>query len=126
MFIKHPGMKKITLMVMILLTASLAGAQKAWQKITDKAIRELTFDFKIPPPEYGMILWWGWDGHMSDTVIKRDLDRIREMGFRGVMLEAGYGMTAEYLSPEWFEMVRIAVDEAKKRGLQTIAFLATV
>ena len=76
MFIKHPGMKKITLMVMILLTASLAGAQKAWQKITDKAIRELTFDFKIPPPEYGMILWWGWDGHMSDTVIKRDLDRI--------------------------------------------------
>jgi len=117
MFIKHPGMKKITLMVMILLTASLAGAQKAWQKITDKAIRELTLDFKIPPPEYGMILWWGWDGHMSDTVIKRDLDRIREMGFRGVMLEAGYGMTAEYLSPEWFEMVRIAVDEAKKRGM---------
>lgn len=65
-----------------------------------------------------MILWWGWDGPMTDTVIKRDLDRIKAMGFHGVMLEAGYGMTAKYLSPEWFAMVKVAVGEAKKRDMR--------
>ena len=39
------------------------------------------------------------------------------MGFRGVMVEAGYGMTAKYLSPEWFDLVKVAVFEAKKRGM---------
>jgi hypothetical protein len=55
---------------------------------------------------------------MSDTVIKRDLDRIRAMGFRGVMLEAGYGMKAGYLSPGWFSLVRVAIEEAKIRGMK--------
>ena len=110
-------MKKIIISTLILLTALSGVAQRAWQKLSDTGIRELAGNFKTPPPEYGMILWWGWDGHMSDTVIKRDLDRIKAMGFRGVMLEAGYGMSAKYLSPEWFGMVRIAVGEAKKRGM---------
>ncbi len=65
-----------------------------------------------------MILWWGWDGPMSDTVIRRDLDRIKAMGFTGVMVEAGYGMKAKYLSPEWFSLVKVAVDEAKARGMK--------
>lgn len=112
-------MKKVILPVLSLLavTAS-ANAQQLWQKITDPALKEIEASFKSPPEEYGMILWWGWDGRMSDTVIKRDLDRIKAMGFRGVMVEAGYGMTAKYLSPEWFSLVRFAVDEAKTRGMK--------
>ena len=111
-------MKKILpLIIIFLVSAVCLNAQQPWQKFSDPGIKALTAAFKSPPAEYGMILWWGWDGHMSDTVIKRDLDRIKAMGFRGVMLEAGYGMTAKYLSPEWFEMVKVAVDEAKNRGM---------
>jgi hypothetical protein len=92
-------------------------AAQPWQNFSDRNANDIREEFKSPPAGYGMILWWGWDGPMTDTVIRRDLDRIKAMGFRGVMLEAGYGMTAKYLSPEWFEMVKIAVDEAKKRGM---------
>ncbi len=111
-------MQKIpSLILTLLIPAVCLNGQQPWQTFSDPEYKNLTAAFKSPPAEYGMIIWWGWDGHISDTVIKRDLDRIKEMGFRGVMLEAGYGMTAKYLSPEWFELVKVAVDEAKKRGM---------
>jgi hypothetical protein len=106
------------LLIFIVTAGSKTMAQQPWQNISDPGIKEIKILFKTPPPEYGIILWWGWDGPMSDTVIRRDLDRIKAMGFRGVMIEAGYGMTAKYLSPEWFAMVKIAVDEAKKKDMR--------
>ena len=112
-------MKKTVLFIVTsLLTVVLLHAQQPWQNFSNPGIKELASRFKNPPPEYGIILWWGWDGPMSETVIQRDLDRIKAMGFRGVMIEAGYGMTAKYLSPEWFAMVKLAVEEAKKRDMR--------
>ncbi len=108
-----------SLIPVILLTVACFSvkSQNPWQKISFPSVKELEAGFKSPPPEYGMILWWGWDGSLSDTVIKRDLDKIKAQGFSGVMVEAGYGMTAKYLSPEWFQLARTAVMEAKKRGM---------
>lgn len=111
-------MKKIPALIALILVVSYClNGQRPWQTFSDPAYKSLKTAFSTPPAEYGIILWWGWDGHMSDTVIKRDLDRIKAMGFRGVMIEAGYGMTARYLSPEWFELVKLAVGEAKKREM---------
>ncbi len=101
-----------------LLSGLTANAQRPWQAISDPGIKILAQNFSNPPSEYGMILWWGWDGPVTDTVIRRDLDRINAMGFRGVMLEAGYGMTAKYLSPEWFALTAEAVSEAKNRDMK--------
>jgi len=106
-----------SLIILLLITYLPVNAQRPWQTISDPDISTLAKKFKSPPSAYGMILWWGWDGPMTDTVIKRDLDRIKAMGFRGVMIEAGYGMTAKYLSPEWFALVKTAVAEAKKRDM---------
>jgi hypothetical protein len=112
-------MKKIFLLISFsIISFSFLNSQQPWQKFSDIGIKEIASNFNTPPSEYGMILWWGWDGPMSDTVIKRDLDRIKDMGFRGVMIEAGYGMTAKYLSPEWFELVKLAVDQAKTREMR--------
>jgi len=111
-------MKRILFLVIVSIAATvLLNAQHQWQQLSDISTREIAAKFKSPPSEYGIILWWGWDGPMTDTVIKRDLDKIKAMGFRGVMLEAGYGMSAKYLSPQWFALVKIAVGEAKKRGM---------
>jgi hypothetical protein len=108
----------LRIIALIAFLSSTAEAQRPWQQITNRGIDEIAAGFKTPPAEYGMILWWGWDGPMTDTVIRRDLDRIKAMGFRGVMVEAGYGMTAKYLSPEWFDLVKIAVLEAQKRDMR--------
>lgn len=104
--------------LLFLVTTLSSMAQRPWQEFSDPGIKILGDNFKSPPSEYGIILWWGFDGPVTDTVIRRDLDRIKAMGFRGVMLEAGYGMTAKYLTPEWFALVKIAVEEAKKRDMR--------
>jgi hypothetical protein len=109
-------------MLFLLITSAAANfcltAQQPWQQFSDISTKDITANFKSPPSEYGMILWWGWDGPINDTVIKRDLDRIKAMGFRGVMFEAGYGMTAKYLSPEWFSLVKLAVEQARIRDMR--------
>lgn len=111
-------MKKLLFLIAASIIANIfLYAQQPWQQISNLGTRNIAASFQSPPAEYGIILWWGWDGPMTDTVIKRDLDKIKAMGFRGVMLEAGYGMSAKYLSPEWFALVKIAVGEAKKRGM---------
>lgn len=108
-------MKRICLPAMFLIASFLPiYGQKGF---SGKTINEIRKEFPAPSPEYGMILWWGWDGPVTDTVIRRDLDRIKAMGFSGVMIEAGYGMTAKYLSPEWFSLVKTGVEEAKKREM---------
>ena len=111
-------MKKLLFLIAASIIANIfLCAQQPWQQISNLGTRDIAASFKSPPAEYGIILWWGWDGPMTYTVIKRDLDKIKAMGFRGVMIEAGYDMSAKYLSPEWFALVKIAVGEAKKRGM---------
>jgi hypothetical protein len=110
--------KSFTLVAMLVITCITLNSQQPWQQFSDIGIKDISSNFKSTPPEYGIILWWGWDGPVTDTVIKRDLDRIKSMGFRGVMIEAGYGMTAKYLSPEWFKLVTIAVEQAKLRDMR--------
>ncbi len=40
------------------------------------------------------------------------------MGFGGVFLHPRYGMMTEYLSPDWFDLVKYSADLAKKLDLQ--------
>lgn len=108
-------------MFFLLIISSSLFSQRPWQQIVMPKISEAAMNFNNPPPEYGIVLWWGWDGPMTDTVIMRDLDKIKSMGFQGVMIEAGYGMTEKYLSPGWFELVKFAVEQARVRGMRVWA-----
>ena len=102
----------------LLLSTAASAAERPWQSLTNPKAAELATAFREPPPEYGVTLWWGWDGPMDEAVITRDLDAIRAKGLRSVLIEAGYGMSAPYLSPGWFERVRLAVAEARRRGMR--------
>ncbi|NWJ52907.1 MAG: beta-galactosidase [Bacteroidetes bacterium] len=112
-------MKKLLIIAtFVILLFQVGEAQQSWQQINNIDSKSLATHFMTPPPEYGLILWWGWDGPVNEEVIKRDLDKIRSIGFKQVMIEAGYGMTAPYLSTGWFELVKIAVEQARLRGMR--------
>ena len=110
--------KLLSTMLFSFLTILIVHAQQPWQKISDNGLKDLATKFINPPAENGLILWWGWDGPVNEDVIKRDLDKIKSFGFKQVMIEAGYGMTATYLSPGWFELVKIATEQARIRGMR--------
>jgi hypothetical protein len=109
----------LTLMTLLgLLPAGSPASERPWQEISDPSAAEVASRFASPPPEYAVTLWWGWDGPVTQEVVRRDLDSIHARGFRSVLIEAGYGMTAKYLSPEWFDLVAYAVSQARERGMR--------
>jgi len=109
--------KALRLLSLFLLTSAAIHSQHPWQQIVMPKLKDVSSNFKNPPSEYGIVLWWGWDGPMTNEVIINDLNKIKSMGFQGVMIEAGYGMTEKYLSPGWFELVKFAVEQARIRGM---------
>jgi hypothetical protein len=106
----------LALSTLLLLQAS-SFAQQPWQKLSYPTILQVKASFQHPPSYYSNSVTWGWNGPMSREVIARDLDSLHALGFRAVTIEAGYKMPAEYLSDGWFKLVKIAVEEAKKRDM---------
>jgi len=120
--LKNPAMKycQLKLSITILLSFYLlpTGAQRPWQDLSMPTADQIRQGLQNPPPEYGPNLVWGWNGPMDEEVISRDLDQILSMGFRSVIIEAGYRMKEPYLSEGWFRLVARAVEHAKQRGMR--------
>jgi hypothetical protein len=55
---------------------------------------------------------------ITAEVISRDLDAFLARGIRVVTIEAGYGMKDPYLSTGWFETIKLAVEQARQRGMR--------
>ena len=111
-------MKKIFVAVLVSFVSMGALAQQPWQKIqmpTAASVQQAWID---PPPEYGPEPYYGLNGAVDQTVIERDLDTMKTLGYRAVTVQAGYGMPFAYLSPEYFKFFRMFVDEAKKRDMR--------
>jgi hypothetical protein len=107
----------IYLFPVLFLNAALA-AERPWQQIVIPSAAEVAASFGTPPPEYGVTLWWGWDGPMTAEVNQRDLDGFKARGVRVVTIEPGYDTSTAYLSPAWFELIKIAVEQARSRGMK--------
>jgi hypothetical protein len=105
-------------LILLLIMSGLAIGQteRPWQKISDPTVAQMAADFNSPPPEYSMTFYWGWDGPITEEVITRDLNAFKARGVQAVTLEPGYDM--EYLTPHWFEMVKAAVEQARKQGMR--------
>ena len=86
--------------------------------LTDPTAAELAKHFAAPPAEYSSQVTWGWSGVMSREVMARDLDHLLALNIHQAWVEPGRNPEAPYLSPAYFENVKLAVAEAKKRGMQ--------
>ena len=93
------------ILLLCLATATTASAQ-------DKN------NFKNPPSEICSHVILGWDGEITPEIIENDLDAIQAKGFRNVIIEAGYHMGSEYLSPQWFSNIRAMADAVERRGMR--------
>jgi alpha-L-rhamnosidase len=95
-----------------------AIAQQPWQKIQMPTAAQVAQTWKAPPTEYGPEPYYGLNGAVNETVIQRDLDRMKTLGYQAVTVQAGYDMPFAYLSPEYFTFFRTFVEEAKKRNMR--------
>jgi hypothetical protein len=111
-------MKKLLATAFVCFVGLTAGAQQPWQHIQMPTASSVQQAWINPPSEYGPEPYYGMNGAVDQTVIERDLDTMKSLGYRAVTVQAGFGMPFAYLSPEYFKFFRMFVEEAKKRDMR--------
>jgi hypothetical protein len=101
-----------------LLLAATLHAQQPWQHLQNPTAAEVQRAWQSPPPEYGPEPYYGLNGPVDETVIRRDLDTMHALGYQAVTVQAGYGTKFGYLTPEYFAFFKTFVAEAKKRDMR--------
>ena len=86
-------------------------------------VEEIASTFASPPTSYGPYTWWHWmNGNVTREGITADLEAMKRVGIAGLQVfEVGQGIPQgpiEYLSPEWAELMRYAIGEADRLGLE--------
>ena len=89
-----------------------------WQKLQMPSASEVAKAWVSPPSEYGPEPYFGMNGPVTIESLAKDLDAMKTMGFHAVTAQAGGGMTATYLSPEYFAFFKQFALEAKKRDMK--------
>jgi len=81
----------INVMVAVSLVNMVLASQRPWQELSNPDVAE---------------------------VIARDLEEYCSKNVKAITLEAGYRMTAKYLSPEWFDLVKYTVEKARELDMR--------
>ncbi|MBV9084304.1 MAG: beta-galactosidase, partial [Acidobacteriaceae bacterium] len=105
-------------LVLCTTTPTPAEAQQSWQHLSTPTANSIAELWNSPPPEYGPEPYYGLNGPVTDDIVRRDLDRMKALGFRAVTVQAGYNMPWPYLSADYFAFMKRFVAEAAKRDMR--------
>ncbi|HEY3396644.1 MAG TPA: glycosyl hydrolase [Armatimonadota bacterium] len=73
--------------------------------------------WRNPPVEYRPAPFWAWNEAQEPRELWRQIKEMRRLGLGGFFMHARVGLKTPYLSEEWFEHVKLSVDEAAQQGL---------
>ncbi|RLF14197.1 MAG: hypothetical protein DRJ66_06490 [Thermoprotei archaeon] len=73
--------------------------------------------FRSPPKEYKGAPFWSINDILRPEEVRRQVKLMDEGGFGGAFFHAREGLVTPFLSDEWFNSFKVAVNEAKKRGM---------
>ena len=111
-------MRTISRFSILLLVSLAAMAQRPWQQMTAPTVSEAAANFRFPPREYGAIHWAIWGGELTRERIVQEFDSLYANGVYVINFGPARGMTPKYLSPEYFDLIKFAVGEARKRSMK--------
>ena len=107
----------VSIAILVFLPTS-AAAQSSWRQVSVPSVREAAASFAKPPREYGAIHWAIWGGQQSKERIQADIERIDANGGGVYMINNSRGLRPKYFTPEYLDLVKLVVDECKKRGMK--------
>jgi hypothetical protein len=88
------------------------------EPVTDEKItKTFSFDsvlrhFKNPPITYSTAPLWVWNDLITPEKIDQQLREFKEQGIHMAFIHPRPGLITEYLSGEWFDLTRYAIDKA--------------
>ncbi|MFZ5939557.1 MAG: glycosyl hydrolase [Bacteroidota bacterium] len=106
---------RIILLLLIGLTACTehgTGSEKisSWKKFRS--------EFTDPSAGYKTVPFWAWNGEVTEKMIDRELADFKAHGLGGVIVHPRYGMITEYLSDDYFNLVKYTVEKADRLGMK--------
>lgn len=75
-------------------------------------------EFKQPSTTYRSMTFWSLNDSLRSDEMRRQLALFKEGGFGGAFFHSRPGLLTPYLSEEWFEMMKVGVEESRKLGLE--------
>jgi hypothetical protein len=84
----------------------------------------LLAEFRDPPREFGMMPFWFWNDDLDENEIRRQIQEFHAKGFGGFIPHARTGLSRRigYLTEEYFRLVRVATEEAKRLGMYVVLY----
>jgi len=73
--------------------------------------------FSNPDAIYRPTPFWGLNGRLDAHELKRQIGLFHDKNFGGVYLHPRAGMETDYLSEEYFDALRICIEETEKLGM---------
>lgn len=75
-----------------------------------------------PSPEYRGHPFWSWNDKLCEDELRRQIREMKRVGLGGYFMHARGGLTTEYMSDEWFDCIKVGIDEGKKTGLNAWSY----
>jgi len=82
--------------------------------VTETALRQ---GFRDPAPAYRSMPLWVWNDLHEPGRLQQMLRQFKDAGMGGAFIHPRPGLMTEYLSPEWFRLWKMALEEGKRLGL---------
>lgn len=111
-------MKTLSCSVLLISLSLAAGAAEPWKEITVPTVAEAAAAFPKPPSETGAIHWAIWGGQQTRARILADIEKIHASGGGVYMINNSRNVQPAYLSAEYLDLVKLVVEECKKRGMK--------
>lgn len=80
--------------------------------------------FADPPRSYGAMPFWFWNDDLEEAELLRQINIMHQQGFGGFVPQARIGLSRRvgYLTPTFFQLMRSAVAEAARLGMQVVLY----
>ena len=72
--------------------------------------------------EHGSIPFWSWNDKLEPEELKRQIHVMHDLHMKGFFMHARGGLETEYMSEEWFDCIRVCVEEAEKLGMEAWSY----
>ena len=74
--------------------------------------------FADPPNQYRPQPFYFLNRDFDEQELRRQIAEMDEKGVGGAVLHCRHGLTVEYMSDEWLDMIGVCIDELKQRGME--------
>jgi hypothetical protein len=112
-------MKSFKPIVLPLLVLVLTQCQNVTTlPLEEDSFSEIANYFENPPIDYSTGPFWVWNDVVTEEIIDTQMQAFKDKNMLQLFIHPRPGLITEYLSEEWFELTRYALEKAEELGMK--------